>query len=294
MIKINYLNLNEEYSFKENSQIHIYPLSFKQKATTKNSSFNGPEEILKASREIEYFDEEFKIEPYLNGIYTHEIINLKNKDEGFILSEKIINKLKPLVEKNKLNIFLGSDHWTTHGIVSVFEKQYKDFGVISFDAHLDLREEWGKGTWWHACVLREISKKHKCLILGSRSSDFYENEYLKSNNSVSVISSREINRKKSLTHFKYFLKKLPKNIYITIDSDVFDPSIIRNTDTPEPNGLSWIQVNAFLKEIFKTKNVIGVDLVEFSPKGPEWNYHSEAYTLAKLIYKIISYKFNVK
>jgi len=287
---MNFLKLDEEYSLKEKSKVHIYPLSFKQKATTVNSSFKGPSEILMASKEIEYFDSEFKNEPYLCGIYTHEVIDFKDSDEGFELSTKIIDKLTPLVEQDKFNIFLGSDHWTTHGLVSVLEKEHNDFGVISFDAHLDLREEWGKGTWWHACVLNEISKKHKCLILGYRSSDYYEEEYLTSNKGIFAMPSNNLKLKNNLTHFKYHLKKLPKKIYITIDVDVFDPSIIRNTDTPEPDGLSWTQINDYLKEIFKTKDVIGIDLVEFSPKGPEWNYKAEAYTLAKLIYKIINYK----
>lgn len=291
MKKINFMNLPKEYSSKEKSSVRIFPISFTQKATTKNDSYKGAKEILKASKELEYFDDELKIEPYLNGIYTHEIIDFKNKYSGYLLSEEISKKVYSLFDKEKLNIFLGSDHWTTHGIVSSLENIYSDFGIISFDAHLDLREEWGEDTWFHSCVLREVSKNHKALIVGHRTCDFYENEYLKENKNIFTISSTDTNQDLKNTHFKYLLKKIPKKIYITFDVDVFDPSILRNTGTPEPGGLLWEKILSLLKIIFKEKEVIGVDIVEFSPRGPEWNYKAEAYMLSKLIYKIISYNF---
>lgn len=294
MKKLNFMNLSKEYSQKGKSSIYILPISFIQKATTRNYSYKGAKEILKASRELEYFDDELKVEGYLKGIYNFDILDFKDKYSGDLLSENISEKLNLVLKKDRFNIFLGSDHWTTHGIIKSFEKIYDDFGIISFDAHLDLREIWGEDTWYHACVLREISKNHDALIVGHRSCDFYENKYLKENKNISSISSKESNNDLKNTHFKFLLKKLPKKVYVTFDVDVFDPSILRNTDTPEPGGLLWNKILSLFKIIFKEKEVIGIDVVEFAPRGPEWNYKAEAYMLSKLVYKFCIYKYFLK
>jgi len=290
---MNFLNLSKEFSKKEKSKIGIIPVLYKGKVTVGSGAFKGPKEILRASYELEYFDCESNLEPYLFGIHTLKEINfLKNKEDYFKVSQDMSDKVFKEIFYFQFPIILGSDHSTTFPVVSAFEKKEKDFGVIVLDAHSDLREPWGKDTWHHACVSRYISKNHEMLIAGVRSQDFYENDFLKTKEGkdISVVYAKDMH--KSFLGFKEQLKKLPKKIFLSIDVDFFDPSVIRNTNTSEPGGFTWNQTMDILEIIFKEKEVIGADVVEFSPTGEEWNYKSESYLLAKLVYKLCSFKFS--
>jgi len=293
MINMSFMNLPKKFNNKEKSKVIITPIEYDGYVTTGSGANKGPKEIIKASYELEYFDCELNIEPYLAGIHTTKSIIVKKDTENNFHkdSQEMLDRLSKLSISNKFIIFLGSDHSTTFPIINYLEKENPDFGIIVFDAHSDLREPLGKETWWHACVSRLISKKHKTLIAGVRSQDFYEKEYLKTSdsNNLEIILANDL--KKSQNNFNLELKNLPKKIFISIDVDFFDPSIIRNTNTPEPGGFDWFEINNLLQEVFTRKEVIGVDIVEFAPKGPLWNYKGEGYMLAKLVYKIIAYKF---
>ncbi len=289
---IKFMNLPEQFSNLQKSKVVILPIAYEGVVSRGFGASNGPLAILNASYELEYFDIDYNIEPYEQGIYTEQIFKLTNQDYEFskqVISELVYNFLKI----NKFPIIIGGDHSITSGVVQGFEKKQTNFGIITFDAHSDLREPWGKETWQHACVSREISKNHKLLIVGVRSQDVSEAEFLKSpeGKNVSVINAKDVFEKNNLNVFQEKLKQLPHDIYISIDVDVFDPAFMKNTNTPEPGGLDWYLLNNFLKIIFKQKNVIGVDLVEFAPQGEEYNYFSEAFMLSKLIYKLIVYKY---
>jgi len=296
----NFMNLQKEYRDKNKSKVVIFPVSFKTKTTRKNESYLGPKEIIEASHELEYYEEDLFCEPHEKGIFTEEELKIKEIDFAKI-KHKIWDKYSKVYDEKKFTITLGSDHSTTIPIIEALEKKEKDFGIIVFDAHSDLREPWGKDTWWHACVSREISKKHKTLLVGIRSMDNNDLEYLQSRegNNTAVIFGKDLlsSQKQhnwdlsSCFQLEEKLRQLPKKIYISIDVDVFDPSIIRYTDTPEPGGLDWTQLNNLLKIVFREKEVIGVDLVEFSPEPKNKAVFCESYLLAKLIYKIIAYKY---
>jgi agmatinase len=300
---MNFMNLPKEYRDKNKSRVVILPISFKTKTTRKNESHLGPKAIIDASQELEYFEEDLLCEPHEVGIFTEE--ELKIKDTDFIkIKHKILDKFSKVYDGKKFPVILGSDHSTTIPIIEALEEKEKDFGVIVFDAHSDLREPWGKDTWWHACVSREISKKHKTLLVGTRSMDNTDLQFLQSragNNTGLIFAKDLLSSKKAhnwdLSHcfeLEEKLRQLPKKIYISIDVDVFDPAIIRYTDTPEPGGLNWTQINNLLKIIFTEKEVLGADIVEFSPEAKDKPSFAESYLLSKLIYKIIAYKYYIK
>lgn len=306
MQKLNFMNVPKEYNDKKKSKVIIIPISYDVPLAHGTGASKGPEVIIKASANIDYFDLELQKEPYIQGIYTEDILSLKDKD--FLkVSPKVLNYLSNLkLTKDKFPIIIGSDHSNTIPVISSFEKIYKekdDFGIIVFDTHPDLYEPWGKDTWWQACTTRIISKNHKSMIVGVRTSDFYENEFLKNkdNKNITVINMQDFLDSKStfydLSRNKKFLdnlKKLPKNIFISIDVDVLDPSVIRNTAALEPGGMNYLQLLSLLKVIFKEKNVIGADIVEFTPTGNEDYYFPESYTLAKLVYKLVGYKYYLR
>ncbi len=284
-----FMNLPKEYSLKE-SKTTILPISFKSKTTKPTFAEKGPSSIIDASYELEYYDEELDIEPYEKGIYQEEILNIEEKD--YQVREKIIvDKIKD-INKEKFLIVLGSDHSTTIPVVKALDEKHKEFGVIIFDAHSDLRDKDDNECGLHACVSREVSKKHKTVVCGVRSMDVFDKDYLKENKDLEILKMKDLIDSKDIylekpKEFVRSLKKLPKKVYVSIDVDVFDCSFIRATGTPEPGGLFWNQLNNLLKIVFKEKDVVAVDVVEYSPTQDSF---SESYSLAKLVYKIIGYK----
>ena len=286
--KMKWMNLPEEHS-SEDAKFVILPIEYENDLTYRKGASKGPEEIIKASQYLEYYDEEFDCEAFENGIKLLDYLKLKEKSPKEMI-EIIASKIAE--QKNKFVISLGGDHAVTIGIVKGLEvkglkrlpengSQDEEFSVIQFDAHADFRDSWNGSELNHACVAKQISKNHNLLQIGIRSMDIDEMKQIKINENAHQIKAREF----SLEKIEQLLSKLKPKVYITIDVDVFDPSFIRNTGTPEPGGLTWQEIIDALKLIFHNKEVIGTDIVEFSPNT---NYQAEAYSLAKLVYKLMS------
>tara|TARA_Y100000310_G_scaffold124700_1_gene123375 strand:- start:3155 stop:4006 length:852 start_codon:yes stop_codon:yes gene_type:complete len=279
---MNFMNLPQEYR-TNNSKFGILPISYEKDLTYGEGASKGAQAIIEASKHLEYYDDQFNSEPFEKGILTlpELTFNEKTPEEMVkIISEKIKE------QKDKFIISLGGDHAVTIGIVKRLE-QTNEFSIIQFDAHADFRDSWNNSPLNHACVSRQISKNHELLSIGVRSMDIDEKRLIEENQNVHIIQAHNFNLEK----IKQILPKLKDKVYITIDVDVFDPSIIRNTGTPEPGGLTWNQIINSLTLIFQNKQVIGADIVEFSPNH---HYNSEAYTLAKLAYKIMALELKGK
>ncbi|MBI1968362.1 agmatinase [Candidatus Woesearchaeota archaeon] len=278
-----WMNLPEQY---QQGKFVILPLPYEHKGTYGPGASRGPEEISKASYFLEYYDEQFDSEPYEKGITLLKPLPLKN-----CTPEQMIQKVASTVaqQQNKFVIGLGGDHAVTLGMVKGMEQRQEkdnsryspnDFSVIILDAHADFRDSWNGSPYNHACVARQLAKKHDLLIAGVRSMDKDECIMIKERPHVHLLRSSELSLKK----IKSLLPELKKNVYFSIDVDVFDLSFIRNTGTPEPGGVFWHQLISILQLIFREKNVIGADIVEFAPQE---NFRAEAYALAKLAYKIM-------
>jgi len=281
---MNFMNLPKEFC-TEKSRFCVMPIEYEGKVSWKKGASKGGIEIINASRQLEYYDEQFNTEPFLQGIQTFPKLSIANMNEerAVGLIEKKISKIEL---QNKFPIFLGGDHSVTIGIVRAMEKLNDDFLVIILDAHSDLRESWNNSRFNHACTAKRINEKHDLLIIGLRAQDIDEHEFMKKSKNVRAIRAYEYSKDKlikELTHLK-------KNVYVSVDADVFDPAFIRNTGTPEPGGFFWNDMIEILEEIFKRKNVIAADIVEFAPMGKRENFSAEAFALAKLCYKIIALK----
>tara|TARA_Y100000310_G_scaffold343159_1_gene449487 strand:- start:1727 stop:2563 length:837 start_codon:yes stop_codon:yes gene_type:complete len=272
-----WMNLPDKYS-GENSKFVILPIEYENSLTYGKGTINGSKEIIKASQNLEYYEDQFDNEPYLKGIKLLPTLELNDSTPENMI-EKVSDEISK--QKNKFIISLGGDHSTTIGTIKGLESNHKDFSVIIFDAHSDFRDSWNNSSLNHACVSKQISKKHSLSIIGVRSQDIDEKEQIENSSNVHIIKSYDFN----LDGLKEVLPKLKDKVFISMDVDVFDPSFIRNTGTPEPEGLSWNHLIQSLQEIAKNKEIIGVDIVEFSPKN---NFQSEAYALSRLIYKAMA------
>ncbi len=179
---------------------------------------------------------------------------------------------------------MGGEHSISIGIIKAFSEEYKNLTVLQLDAHADLRKEYLGSKYNHACALHEASLKTNLIQVGIRSMDVSEKQYLNENKCYFSENIQNDNNWKDKA-----IDQMTDDVYITIDLDVFDPSIMPSTGTPEPGGLDWHDTITFLKKVFQTKNVIGFDIVELSPIS---DLRAPDFLVAKLYYKLISYKFN--
>lgn len=278
----NFMALPKEYA-TEKSRFSIIPIAYEGNVSWMKGAENGPSIIISASENLEYYDEQFEMEPFVLGIETQGEIRPGKVNEE-TASEIIEKELKKRISKNKFPIFLGGDHSVTIATTRAMEGISPDFSFISIDAHSDLRESWNGSRFNHACTTKRVLERHNALIIGLRSQDIDEMEFMKFNKRVSAIKKYDFSK----DELKKMLSSLSENVYLSIDVDAFDPSFIRNTGTPEPGGFLWDKMISAVEEIFKRKNVIGADITEFAPAGEPHNYNSEAFSLAKLCYKMMS------
>ncbi|MBS3120975.1 agmatinase [Candidatus Woesearchaeota archaeon] len=275
-----WMNLPERYR-TDNAKFVILPIQYEKALTYGTGASLGSQEIIKASEHLEYYDDQFDCEPFEQGIKVLEPLSLNDSSPEEMV--KTVSETIQNIPYEKFILGLGGDHAATIGIVKGLEQMHSDFSVIQFDAHADFRDSWNGSSLNHACVAKQISRKHSLLLVGVRSMDVDEKRQMDESSKVHLISRYDF----SMEKIKEILPKLRPKVFITIDVDVFDPSCIRNTGTPEPGGLRWEEVIDALQLIFQEKEVIGADIVEFAPND---HFDAEAYSLAKLGYKMMGLK----
>lgn len=261
-----WMRLPDEYC-GEDSGFFILPVPYEQRPTFGAGASKGAAAIIEASDHLEYYDEQFDCEPFLHGIKVLEPVDS-------------LAALKPV---GGFTIALGGDHAVTIGIA---KRLPDDVDLLILDAHADMKFSWNDSQENHACVAKRLSAKRKVGIIGVRSMDVDEARDIAQNRNVRIIKAYDYDGKK----LEGLLRFLGEKVYLSIDVDVFDPSFIRNTGTPEPGGLVWEAVIGILQRLFAQKQVVGADIVEFAPQGEEWHYRGEAYALARLAYKIMALK----
>jgi agmatinase len=273
----NYYCLNKEYTDYNSSKAVIVPIPIEGKLSYGKGTKFGPSAIKKASFEVEPFEPNLKNETYEIGINTQPIIKTK-KD--------IDKKISKYLKDDKFIISIGGDHSISYNIVKNFKEKYEDLTIIFFDAHADLYDKFNSDKYSHASTARRIYELTPNLIqLGIRTISREEFEFL-TESKIKYLTTRQIQTNKFWIN--EIIDSCSNNIYISLDFDVFDSSIMPCTGTPEPNGLNWLQISDFLHAICKKRNVVGIDFVELSPiKGLE----APNYLAAKLIYKFLGYKF---
>ncbi len=251
---------------------------------------NGPKEIIKASHQVELYDEELNCEPFkVIGVKTIKPFTI-NKDINKALKQISLLNQKS-IEKNLFPLTLGGEHSITAGCIEPFVKSYKNVTILQFDAHADLRNSYNNQKYSHASAMRRcLDFKNVDLIsIGIRNISKEEIPFLKKNDSRIKVFWAKDQKKWNLKYFKRLIKN--KNVYLTFDVDGLDPSIMPATGTPEPGGLFWYETLSLIKTTFKHANVIGADINELAPiKG----FNSYNFLVAKLAYKILAYKFFLK
>lgn len=271
----------EKFSEYKNSHIVILPVPFDITSTWIKGSDKGPKAIIDASPHLEFYDIETGFEVYKKGIYTAEEIISENSEE---MVKKVYEEAKKYIDEKRFLVTLGGDHSVSIGAIKAHGEKFKDFSVLHLDAHGDSRNTYHNSRYNHACVIARAKESTKNIVsVGLRSIDSSE---LKNLEKQKVFFAHEIAN--SYDWIKDAVKNLSENVYITIDVDVFDPSLMPATGTPEPGGLTWYQVINLLKEVAKNKNIVGFDVVELCPIE---NNKVSDFVAAKLVYQLLTYKF---
>jgi agmatinase len=277
----NFGDLPQEYSALDNARVVIIPVPYDGTSTWIKGADKGPAAIIEASAHMELYDIETDSEVYKKGIFTSGPIDGQELPEDMVKS--VAEQVRQYLQNGKFVVVVGGEHSVSLGPVRAHIEKNADITVLQFDAHSDLRDEYEGSRYNHACVMARIKELCPIMQVGIRSMDSSEKNALDTNR---VIFAGEISSNKNW--IEKVLSKLSQNVYVTIDLDVFDPSIMPSTGTPEPGGLLWYDVLGLLRSVFENRNVVGFDIVEMCPdernKAPD-------FLAAKLIYKLLSYKF---
>lgn len=279
---MNFGGIPPTYSAYESSPIVILPVPFDATSTWIKGADRGPDAILEASANMELYDIETDSEVYLKGIHTANPVIEKTSPEA--LARQVHAIIIKFLEDGKFVVTLGGEHSVTIGAVQAFAEQIPGLSVLQIDAHTDLRQEYEGSRFNHACVMARVREWCPIVQVGIRSMDVVEIPYLAKDR---IFFAKDIIGGHS-GWIDDVIEKLNYHVYVTIDLDGFDPSIMPATGTPEPGGLGYYDVINLMRKLIVKKKLVGFDVVELCPI---LNNKASDFLASKLIYQLLSYQF---
>jgi agmatinase len=260
----------------------IVPVPYDLTSTYQPGSRRGPLAIIEASTNMELYDEELKKETFRAGIHTTPALAIDARGPKHVVGA-VQTKISKIAAMDKIPVMLGGEHSISFGAVDALREKYPELMVLQLDAHADLRESYQGSPHSHASVARRISEICPLVQVGIRSmskeeADFLPESTVKSYSADFVLENKDWCQK--------ICRDLKGDIFISIDLDVFDPSIMPATGTPEPGGLYWSNVLRLLKTVSRLCKIRGFDVVELAPIP---GIVAPDFMAAKLIYRLMGY-----
>jgi agmatinase len=274
-----------ELTTLENAKVVIQQIPYEYTSSYVAGSDKGPKAMVDASHFVEFYDEEIDQETYKNiGIATLDSLDFEGKvdEDAMVL---IANQTRELLNKDKFVVSFGAEHTVTNGFIRAYKEKYPSISVLQIDAHSDLRQEYNGNPYSHASVMARINDMGVNLVqVGIRAQCLEESQLIKSSPIINTWYAHMLD--KDDQWIDACINKLGDVVYVSIDADGFDPSIVPAVGTAEPGGLSWQQGTKLLKRLCERKKVVGFDIVEIAPR--EVDIITE-FTMAKLCYKFLGY-----
>lgn len=279
MSKKNYAGIPDKHARLDDAKVVLIPVPYDGTSSWQKGADKGPDAFLEASENMELYDIETRTEVYRKGIYLAPPVTEDSSPEKMV--EAVHKTTKNYIKQEKFVTLFGGEHSVSIGAIRAFNESFPDLTVVQIDAHADLRPEYEGSPYNHACAVHEASKKTNLIQVGIRSMDVSEVEHMDENQ---VYFAHDLYE----DWMDDAIGQMTPNVYITIDLDAFDPSILPSTGTPEPGGMFYYETLEFIRMMFKKKNVVGFDIVELCPNDID---KSSDFLAAKLYYKMLSYKF---
>ena len=272
-----------EYRDPATAGVVLVPVPYDGTSTWVKGADRGPEAILEASYNLEFYDIETDSEMFRKGIYTDTPI------EGLTTPEEVAVAVHQTVanwlSKGKFPVVLGGEHSVSIGAFRAAADAFENLTILQLDAHSDLRPTYENSPCNHACVMARAKELGPIVQVGIRSMDTVEKPLM---DTERVFFAHQMHAQPRRDWIENVVDLLTDNVYVTIDLDAFDPSVLPATGTPEPGGLSWYDAVELLKAVCAKKNLVGLDVVELCPHE---SHCGSNFFAAKLIYKILTAKF---
>jgi agmatinase len=276
-----FAGIEEIYSYYDAASVLLQSIPYDGTSTWGKGADKAFGAFLEAAENMELYDIETDSEVYKKGVHILPEITEDSSPEAVL--EVVYETTKRLLESDKYLTFFGGEHSISIGVIKAFYEKYPDLTVLQLDAHADLRPSYDGTQYNHACALHDAGNNANLIQVGIRSMDSSEKPFL---NREKCFFAEEIYGRRDWMDKSIDL--MTDNVYVTVDLDVFDPAIMPSTGTPEPGGLDWNTVINYLRKVFENKNVVGFDIVELAPID---GFKSADFLVAKLYYKMLSYKF---
>ncbi|MFO7934117.1 MAG: agmatinase [Bacteroidales bacterium] len=278
---INFGDLSDSYSNPQDSGIVLIPVPFDATSTWVKGADRGPQAILEASSNMELYDIETGSEVFRRGIHTDQPVGAGEDPEAMV--HAVQRRVSGWLKQDKYSVTIGGEHTVSVGAIWAHHQKYPGMSVLQLDAHADLRQEYLGSPYNHACVMARVKEICPITQVGIRSMDAEERK--------GMDPDRVFFQDKIIGEPGWMdrvMQSLERQVYLTLDLDVLDPSVMPSTGTPEPGGMDWYTLLDLLRRVSEEKEVVGFDVVELCPsetiKAPD-------FLAAKLIYKILSYVF---
>lgn len=276
--------LPEEFCRYKTASIVILPVPYDGTSTWMKGSNRGPQALLDASSNMELYDIETDSEVFKRGIVTIDPVSCPDDPEAMVAV--VHDSAKSIVNDGKFIVGIGGEHTISIGLIRAVAEKFPDISVLQLDAHADTRDKYEGSRYNHACVMSRIGEICPYVQAGIRSMDSSELERL---NRDRTFFAHEMHKDSKV--IPKMLKVLTQNVYITIDLDVFDPSVMPSTGTPEPGGLDWYTLIELIESVVREKNVVGMDVTELLPNPAN---RAPDFMAAKLVYRVLSMIFAKK
>ena len=277
----NFGGLPEEFCSYDTARVVVQPIPFDGTSTWGKGADKGPEALLEASENMELYDIETDTEPYTIGIATTDPVPCAGSVDQMVEASQ--EATRKHIKEGKFVVSIGGEHSVSIGPIRAHAAHYPSLSVLQLDAHTDLRQSYEGSAYNHACVMARAREVCPIVQVGIRSMDSSELIGLERER---VFWAHDIVGNSGWEQRAIDL--LSPQVYITIDLDAFDPAILPSTGTPEPGGLEWYPTLRFLRQVFAMREVVGFDIVELCPTG---NYKPSAFLAAKLLYRLLSFRF---
>ena len=278
----NFLALSQGQSSLDDASVVLIPVPYDSTTSFRSGARDGPAAIIDASYGMEDYDPELEVDVSQVGIHTTAMLEPHMGGPAQMV-ERVRHAVAGYLGRGKMVGVLGGEHSVTVGSVQAHVEAYPQLSVLYLDAHADLRDDYMGTPWGHASVARRIHQSCPLVLVGLRSLCQEEHSYIRSWE-VPAFPWTHPTDEASLK--RDVVDRLGPLVYVSVDLDVLDPSVMPSVGTPEPGGMTWQQVTSLLRAVAESRQVVGFDVCELSPnEGPR----ASSYTAAKLVYKLIAY-----